>query len=220
MTLIRSLTSIAGSALLAGCSIVGVRTGTEQPKYDIVERIEEGVEIRRYGDRLAAEVTVSRGRRGANENSAFGALAGYIFGKNRASTEIAMTSPVETRSGSQENKSEKIAMTAPVETAGTGNTMTMRFFLPSSYTIDTVPEPMNPDVNIVPVSPETIATLGFSGLRTSANVESHKAELLRRLNDSIWLPVGEPVAYFYDPPWTVPTLRRNEIAVTVEKREG
>lgn len=218
--LIRTLTSIAGSALLAGCSIVGVRTGTEQPKYDIVERLEDGVEVRRYGDRLAAEVTVSRGRRGANENSAFGALAGYIFGKNQTRTEIAMTSPVETRPGVQKKQSEKIAMTAPVETTGTGKTMTMRFFLPSSYTVENAPKPLNPDVNIVPVSSETIATLRFSGLRSSVNVETYKTELLNRLDDSVWVPKGEPVAYFYDPPWTVPTLRRNEIAVPVEKREG
>lgn len=31
-------------------------------------------------------------------------------------------------------------------------------------------------------------------------------------------PDGPPVAWFYDPPWTIPMLRRNEIAVPVMQR--
>ncbi|MEQ9112212.1 MAG: heme-binding protein [Rhodospirillaceae bacterium] len=219
--LMRSLISLAGSALLAGCSVVGVRSGTEQPRYDVVERLSEEVEVRQYGERLAAEVTVARGGRSSNENSAFGALAGYIFGKNTARSEVVpekvtRTSPVETRS----NQSEKIAMTSPVETTTRGSEMTMRFFLPSAYTLESAPVPSNPKVSVVPVPPETLATLQFKGMRTTNNVETHKAELLKQLSATDWAPVGEPVAYFYDPPWTVPTLRRNEIAVKVEKRAG
>ncbi|MDG2242203.1 MAG: heme-binding protein [Rhodospirillaceae bacterium] len=209
----RSFVSLLGSTLLAGCSVVGVRAGTEQPKYEVLARPAEAVEVRQYGNRIAAEVTVNRGRRGANENAAFGALASYIFGKNQSRTAIAMTSPVESRT------SEKIAMTAPVETASTGQSMTMRFYLPSEYTLDEVPKPLNPNVEIIPISSETIATLKFSGLRSSTNVATHTAQLLDRLDGTRWAITGEPVAYFYDPPWTVPTLRRNEIAVTVEKQD-
>lgn len=213
--LIRSIASVVGSALLAGCSVVGVRAGTEQPQYDVIDRVGSSVEVRQYGERVAAEVTVQRGGRGANENSAFGALAGYIFGKNRAKTEIAMTSPVETRSQSQ-----KIAMTSPVETAQSTNGMTMRFFLPSSLTLESAPEPVNQNVRIVQVPSETVATLRFSGLRTSANVAAHTSELLEYLESSKWAPVGAPAAYFYDPPWTVPSLRRNEVVVSVSPRNS
>jgi hypothetical protein len=218
--LMRSIASLIGSALLAGCSVVGVRTGTEQPKYEVVERLNDGVEVRRYGERLAAEVTVNRGRRGSNENAAFGALAGYIFGKNEARVDIDMTSPVETSSRRPENRSEKIAMTSPVATTSTGGAMTMRFFLPASYTLDTVPVPLNSNISIVPVPFETIAALKFSGMRSSANVAIQTAALLKHLDETDWTPAAAPVAYFYDPPWTLPALRRNEIVVKVEKRGG
>lgn len=214
---LRKLATVVGSTLLAGCSVVGVRSGTEQPKYDLVERIGESVEVRHYGERVAAQVTVNRGRRSSNENAAFGALAGYIFGKNKAQSDIAMTAPVQTAVSRQ---SEKIAMTSPVSTSTTADSMTMRFFLPAAYTVESAPEPLNPNVNVVTVEPETIASLRFTGLRSSANVATHTAELLDHLADTQWAPVGEPSAFFYDPPWTVPTLRRNEIVVRVEKREG
>lgn len=213
--LVRSVATVVGSALLAGCSVVGVRAGTEQPKYDVVETLGNAVEVRQYGERTAAEVTVQRGRRTANENSAFGALAGYIFGKNRASTDIAMTSAVEMQS-----QSEKIAMTTPVETQSSGAAMTMRFFLPAGYTEDSAPEPLNPNVKVITVPPETVATLRFAGLRSASSIAMHTADLLKHLEDSPWQPVGTPTAYFYDPPWTVPTLRRNEVVVPVEPRQG
>ncbi len=208
--LLRSAVSIVGSAVLAGCSVVGVRAGTEQPSYDVIANVNSAVEIRQYGNRVAIETTVDRGSRSANENSAFGALAGYIFGKNRSQSEIAMTSPVEMRA-----PSEKIAMTAPVESKTTDDSMTMRFFLPSGYTKESAPTPLNPNVKLIDVPPETVATLRFTGLRSTGNVASHTTELLNALEDSPWQPVGEPTAYFYDPPWTVPTLRRNEVAVPV-----
>lgn len=208
--LLRSAATLLGSAVLAGCSVVGVRAGTEQPSYDVVASVNNAVEIRQYGNRVAIETTVDRGGRSANENSAFGALAGYIFGKNRSRSEIAMTSPVEMQA-----RSEKIAMTSPVESKMSSGTMTMRFFLPSGYTTDSAPIPLNPNVKVIDVAPETIATLRFTGMRTSSNVATHTAELLNALEDSPWQPAGEPTAYFYDPPWTVPSLRRNEVAVPV-----
>ncbi len=212
---VRAVASVVGSALLAGCSVVGVRAGTEQPRYSIVETLGEDVEVRSYGPRVAAEVTVNRTSRSANENSAFGVLAGYIFGNNTARTEVAMTSPVETRT-----QSEKIAMTSPVETASSDAGMTMRFFLPAAYSVESAPKPNNRSVRIVEVPSETVATLRFSGLRSTSNVNTHKRDLLARLEQSEWQPIGEPSAYFYDPPWTVPALRRNEIAIPVEKRAG
>ena len=208
--LLRSAVSIFGSAVLAGCSVVGVRAGTEQPSYDVVSVVNDTVEIRQYGNRVAIQTTVNRARRSVNENSAFDALAGYIFGKNRSQSKIAMTSPVEMRAGS-----EKIAMTAPVERKTSGYGMTMRFFLPSGYTTDSAPLPLNPSVSVIDVPPETIAALRFSGRRSTGNVAGHTAQLMNALEGSPWQPAGEPTAFFYDPPWTVPTLRRNEVAVTV-----
>ena len=87
----RSVSMVICAVLLAGCSAFGVRSGTEQPAYEVVERIGDDVEIRRYGERLAAEVTVEAEDEMAARNEAFRILADYIFGANRAAEEIAMT---------------------------------------------------------------------------------------------------------------------------------
>lgn len=198
---------VAQSAL----SVVGVRA-YEQPPYEVVGRAGP-CEIRAYGPRLAAETVLDGGTR----DQAFGLLAGYIFGKNRARSggaeKIAMTTPVEMRS-------EKIAMTAPVETAGAGGTrVAMRFFLPRSMTRATAPEPADPRVRIVEAPGETLAVLRFSGATDDARIDEHKEALLRELRGSAWEPAGgEPVFLGYDPPFTPPFLRRNEVAVPVRRR--
>ena len=47
-------------------------------------------------------------------------------------------------------------------------------------------------------------------------VSRRKRELVETLKPSAWRPAGEPVALFYDPPFALPFLRRNEVAVPVE----
>lgn len=204
-----------GSALELGAqsvlSVFGVRSAYEQPPYEVVGRAGPA-EVRRYGPRLAAETTLDPGAR----DRAFGLLAGYIFGKNRARTDgggakIAMATPVETRS-------ERIAMTTPVEMASAGPRVTMRFFLPGSLSRATAPEPTDPRVRVVEVPGETLAVLRFSGSTGDARVAERKAALLRGLRGSAWEPDGEPVFLGYDPPFTPPFLRRNEVAVRVEPR--
>ena len=87
-----SLLGLAAALLTAGCSTVGVRSGTEEPAHTVVERIGE-VEIRRYGPRIAAQ-TVVTGSSEAARNRGFQRLAGYIFGGNTSRSSIAMTAPV------------------------------------------------------------------------------------------------------------------------------
>jgi hypothetical protein len=204
------LWSLLSSVFLSACSTFGVRGGYEQPPYKIVAQL-DAVEVRRYGPRLAAEVTVDRGPGRSAENEAFRLLAGYIFGGNRAREEVAMTAPVAV-----ERKPQQIAMTAPVETVAAGDRLTMRFFLPSRLTLETAPVPDDPRVQLRVVPGETLAVLRFSGLGDGGGVR--RAELLRALDGSPWRATGEPVAFFYDPPWTIPFLRRNEVAVPVSPR--
>ncbi len=211
--MLRALASVAGLVLLSGCSVFGVRSGYEQPAYTVLERIGETVEIRRYGPRLAAEATVEAGNPEAGRNEAFRILFDYISGANQGQSEIAMTSPVEVGS-----EAEKIAMTVPVETGASDNgRYLMRFFLPGSYTTTTAtaPEPTDPRVQIVEVPEAALAVLRFSGSRDAERVETRKGELIKALNGSAWSATGTPTALFYDPPWTLPFLRRNEVAITV-----
>jgi len=57
--------------------------------------------------------------------------------------------------------------------------------------------------------------LRFSDVATDAAVAAHRAALLAAPTGTRWRPAGEAVTWFYDPPWTLPPLRRNEVAVPV-----
>lgn len=201
---------IALATLATGCTVFGIRSGYEQPGYETVDRVEQ-VEIRSYGARLVAQTIVEADDELAARNDAFRILAAYIFGDNVAKNEIAMTTPVAV-----ERQSEKIDMTTPVETSPVdGGRYAMRFFLPSSYTLETAPTPTDSRVQLAVVPADTLAVLRFTGSRKPRAVAERSQELLRVLADSKWLPVGQPLSLFYDPPWTISLLRRNEVVVTV-----
>lgn len=208
--MLRHAAIAVGALVSAGCSVVGVRAGTPQPSYDVLSRVGAGVEIRRYAPRLAAEVAIPEQQMGSSEGRAFQRLAGYIFGGNRSRDSIAMTSPVEAS-----RPSRQIAMTAPVESAIAGDTYRMRFFLPDGYTLASAPVPNDRGVTLIELDAEIMAVLRFSGSRSDAAVAERSRELLLELQATGWRPRGEPVAYFYDPPWTLPAARRNEVAVAV-----
>lgn len=205
---------MSASLLLAGCSVFGVRSGTEQSAYEVVETLGDTVEVRRYAPRVAAEAVIEADDPGAARNDAFGLLFDYISGANRGDAEISMTTPVAVQVEPQ-----KIAMTVPVETRATGDDrIAMRFFLPASYTLETAPAPTSPRVELVAVPLETEAVLRFSGSRSASAVRAREAELMATLERSGWEASGPPSALFYDPPWTLPFFRRNEVAVPVEPR--
>lgn len=178
---------------------VGIRVGTEEPHH-LSTPLTARVQLRRYGPRIAAETTVDADEERAR-NIGFRRLAGYIFGANHRRESIAMTAPV----------SDTIAMTAPVAQSRS----TIRFYMPSKWTMDTLPAPDDDRVRLVKVPGETVAVLRFSGDRSPRAVATHTAELLDTLRANDIEVTGEPQAWFYDPPWTLPLRRRNEIAVTV-----
>ena len=152
-------------------TIVGIRVGTEEPLFITEARLGD-VEIRRYGPRVAAQTAVSGSGQEARSEG-FRRLAGYIFGGNQRNTSIAMTAPVA-------QHSEKIAMTAPVAQARTtdGDSV-IRFFMPSKWSLDTLPEPDDGLVTLVEVPGETVAVLRFSGDRGTRAVAAKVSECLR-----------------------------------------
>lgn len=218
--------------LLAGVGqLVGIRAGTEQPPYEVVGRVGEA-EIRRYAPQIAAETLVD-GPVESARNEGFRRVAGYIFGDNTTKASVAMTAPVvqsrEAAGGSQSiamtapvvqsraARSETISMTSPVvQRAAGAETWSIQFIMPSKYTLATLPRPNDPRVRLVEIPARTFAVVRFSGLGRQAAVAKHEQALDAALAGSSWRASGEAVTWYYDPPWTLPFLRRNEVARPVE----
>jgi hypothetical protein len=196
------------SLMLAGCSVLGKRTANE-PQYKVLA--EDGdIQIRQYGELIVAE-TVVEGTYGQTSGTAFSRLAGYIFGKNRAKQKIAMTAPVL-----QESVSEKIAMTAPVIQEKKGSAWVMAFVMPEGYTLETVPIPLDPAVKLRQVQGKKIGVIRYSGLHSENNLRNYAERLTMWLEKKGYRIVSGPRAASYDPPWTIPFLRRNEVHIDIE----
>jgi SOUL heme-binding protein len=212
----RGSMAVLATVFLSACTVFGVRSGTEEASYRVVATLGDAVQIREYGPRVAAEAVVEAPEEDAGRNTAFRVLFDYISGANRAQSKVAMTVPVEMEPGAPE-----IAMTMPVETSvADANRYTMRFYLPASFTLGTAPEPTDPRARIVAVPAETLAVLRFSGTTGMRAVDERKTELLAALDGSSWRATSTPTAWFYDPPWTLPFLRRNEVTVSVVPRQA
>ena len=204
--MLNKIAGVLGQVAEAGGSIVGIRSGTEEPSFTVERRIGD-VEIRCYGPRIAAQTAITADEEAAR-NEGFRRLARYIFGGNQGKTKIAMTAPVAQESG------QKIAMTAPVATErGTGGEWVIRFFMPSQYSLDSLPTPDDERVELVTVPAETVAVLRFSGIASTSAITERTEQLLLTLRDAGVEPKSDPFTWFYDPPWTVPFRRRNEVAV-------
>lgn len=207
------MATLLGGLLLGACSAFGIRGGTEEPRYSVAGRVGD-VEIRRYAPRLAAETTVGGDAYDAR-GEGFRRLAGYIFGGNQKRARIDMTAPVAQAGAGANAGGERIAMTAPVAQAPGDGGWVIRFFLPAA--LSDPPAPNDARVRVVPVPEQTMAVLRFSGTAGEDVVASRRAALLAALSGTAWHPAGEPVTWFYDPPWTLPPLRRNEVAVPVTR---
>jgi hypothetical protein len=192
----------AGESVL---SVFGVRGTYEQPKYTVVGHIDPDVELRAYAKRTAVETSMING----NDGEAFGRLFRYITGANKSDAKIAMTVPVEMK---PPTGGEKIAMTVPVQI---GAENTMRFFLPQSVVDKGPPAPTDPKVHIVTLPPQTFAVLRFSGVIDDESREAHEKALLAAVKGAGKHIEGTPSVLSYDPPFALPFLRRNEVAVQV-----
>jgi SOUL heme-binding protein len=195
-------------------SVAGIRVGTEEPSYTSRPLV-DGVEIRRYGPRIAAETTVAANEEAAR-NAGFRRLAGYIFGRNHQDRRIDMTAPVAQQL--DQRISQKIAMTAPVAQSSAGKQgWIIRFYMPAEWTMESLPTPNDERVRIVTQPAETVAVLRFTGDRSPQAVAARTGQLLEILRHNGIEPAGKPMTWFYDPPWTIPFRRRNEVVIPMER---
>ncbi len=189
--------------------MVGIRSGTPGPRYEVLATVGQ-VQIRQYEPRIAASTTIAADELAAR-STGFRRLAAYIFGANTTSSSIEMTAPVV-----QVPAASKIAMTAPViqQRAGAG-AWEIQFIMPAQYTMLTLPRPKDPSIRIIELPSQDFAVYRFSGARDATAERKARQILLAALQASSWRPEGEPISWFYDPPWTLPWFRRNEVAVSV-----
>jgi hypothetical protein len=183
----------------------------EHTEYDVIQKM-AGYEIREYPAHIVAQTTVKGTYREAL-NLGFRIVAGYIFGGNTKKRSIAMTAPVT----AQRDISEKISMTAPVLATTQGDSHIISFGMPRSYTLETLPKPLDPRVEIVPIPLERFAALKFSWSRADARVKIMEIKLLSALARDKVEVAGSPVYAGYNAPWTPPWMVRNEIMVEIVK---
>lgn len=201
----RDVLLAAGLLAIAGCAT----TGVEEPAYS-VSLADGDFEVRQYAPTIVAETTIS-GNAWDARFAGFGPLADYIFAKERGGEKIAMTAPVT------QAPRDKIAMTAPVtqQSAGSEEEWVITFTMPAGYTMQTLPAPANPDVKLVEIPARTMGVLSFTGLATDADMKAAESRLLDHVRRAGMTPTGDVEFAFYDPPWTLAFLRRNEAMVPV-----
>ena len=181
---------------------------TEEPKYELIEKTGD-FELRQYHPMLIAEVLVD-GNMDQASSKGFRLIADYIFGNNVTKTgdsgKIKMTTPVTIKP-----KSEKISMTAPVTLEKISDKWRVIFVMPSQYTLNTIPSPNNKRVILREVPARQVAILRFSGFANKTNTAENTRDLLKWMDTRNLIPIGSTELARYNPPWTLPFLRRNEI---------
>ena len=160
----------------------------EEANYQVV-KTNEIYEIRKYSDRLAVETSTS------NQNSGFRKLFNYISGDNQTNEEIKMTTPV-------------------TEMERKGN-MTMQFYLPLKFDKNNVPIPSRPDVEIVNIEGGYFAVIVYSGRSSDKNFIKYSKILREKLLEDKISINGFAIKATYNPPWTLPLFRRNEVLFNV-----
>ena len=203
------LLAAAGVAGLGAVAWSVIGSDVETPDYQVLSTSGD-IEIRQYGAMIVAQATVEGDRDTAIQRG-FGIIAKYIFGNNLSSAKVAMTAPVT------QQASEKITMTAPVTQQAEGTSWIVRFVMPSQYTMETLPKPTNPQVALIEVPAKRFAAIRFSGFIGQESLDRHKAQLQEFMAKQGLTPLQAPQYAFYNAPWTLPFMRRNEIMIEIAR---
>ena len=204
------ITSIIALILIVGGLLAGpVMSNVEKPDYKVIQT-ERNIEIRQYEPMIVAEVEVD-GKREDAIREGFRLIADYIFGNNTVQRDIAMTAPV------QQQESQKIAMTAPVQQQSTGRSWQISFVMPSKYSMETLPEPKNDRVRLKEIMTKKFVVIKFSGTNSNENVTEHENQLMNYIEANQIKIIDSPKYAFYNAPWTLPFMRRNEVMIEINQ---
>ncbi|MEE4241356.1 MAG: heme-binding protein [Desulfopila sp.] len=204
----KTLLLLITTVFLQGCSVFGIRS-VEMLEYQVLEK-EGAFDIRQYDDYWAARTEIEGDYRESTRRG-FELLFNYISGKNTQQEKIVMTSPVI-----QQEQGEKIAMTGPVIQQKKGESWIMEFVLPAKYNTKQPPEPLDSEVKLVKTSGYRAAAITYSGNVQEEKYSTKAQELMDIVRAKGLQPIGEPFSAGYDPPWTIPFLKRNEVLVMIE----
>ena len=203
------ITSTIALILIVGLLAGPVMSNVEKPDYKVIQS-EQNIEIRQYEPMIIAEVEVD-GKREDAIGDGFRLLADYIFGNNTVQQVITMTAPV------QQKENQNIAMTAPVQQQSTGKSWRMSFVMPSKYRLDSLPVPNNNRVRLKEILTKKFVVIEFSGTNSNENVTKHENQLMNYIEANQINIISSPKYAFYNAPWTLPFLRRNEVMIEIKQ---
>lgn len=166
----------------------------KHPKYQVTA-VNQNIELRQYQPMIVAQVQVPGSREQAIRQG-FKLLAKYIFGGN--------------------NSQQKIAMTAPVMQQKNSNQWIVQFVMPSQYQLKDLPKPDDSKVQFKTLPIQKIAAIRFSGFNNDSNLVEHQKQLTNYLRQQNIKFNDAPIYAFYNPPWTLPFLRRNEVMLSYQ----
>lgn len=218
---------------LTSCGLIV--SNVDEPPYKVLSK-KDAIEIRQYNTMVIAQVQ-TQGERNEAAKAGFRLLADYIFGENIKQANLDMTAPVSQESSQkvpmtapviqQENEnipmtapviqqeSDDIPMTAPVTQQAEGNQWYVRFVMPEGETLQSLPKPKNDAVKLIEVPSKKYIVIQFSGRSTRANLDENKALLNTYIVEHNIQTISSPIYAFYNPPWTIPLFRRNEIMMEI-----
>ncbi|KKB96056.1 SOUL heme-binding protein [Candidatus Arcanobacter lacustris] len=166
----------------------------ENPEYTIIEYHDQ-IELRDYDNFIVAQVMVKENFKTAR-SIGFKFLAHYISGDNIGHLKIAMTAPV------MQQKQE--------------NAWNISFVMPGLYSFDELPKPFNNKIKLLEIPQKIFVVIRFSGLTSDSNIARNLAKLKDFISEHNFKPLSQEIYAFYNPPWTLPFLRRNEIMVEIQ----
>jgi hypothetical protein len=216
----RSRPAIAAAGVAFGLGLVRWQLDgrfSEEPVYETEKRT-RGLEVRRYAPVVIAETTLAGADWDEALSSGFRRLAAYISGKNAERAHIELTPPEHTVQ--QMTSGEKIAMTAPVAMTEHAGGHTVTFMMPEGRTLASLPVPLDSRVQLRELPARRVAVLRFSGAYTWEPVRAQMRKLMAMVERAGWRGTGDVHFGGYDPPWTLPFLRRNEVWVELAHGEA
>jgi len=174
--------------------------GLETPAYTVLRSLSDDVELRNYTSFTVAKRAMPDGNgTGFASGEGFTKLADYLFGNNSETAAMEMTSPVEI----SYDGSKKAVMS---------------FVLPRAFE-DAPPTPLEGSIEVKRVPERLVLTKAFPGVVTEGEVQRQRAALAETIAaDGNLLAVNssEYSVLQYNPPYTLPWRRLNELAVVVE----